>query len=171
MLLGKVSPAESRHHNQSPLMNPYRAADGRWFFFTGLEADRHIGAVARALGRPELLDDERFCSASAIRRHRTEFIALLDGIIAERPLAEWADRFDAEGVWWALAQTPAEVVEDPQLLANDGFVEVEDGAIRSVNGPVTFSGVTRRDDTGVPALGEDTDEVLAELATRRRPRP
>ena len=51
MLLGKVSPAESRHHNQSPLMNPYRAADGRWFFFTGLEADRHIGAVARALGR------------------------------------------------------------------------------------------------------------------------
>jgi crotonobetainyl-CoA:carnitine CoA-transferase CaiB-like acyl-CoA transferase len=127
--------------------------------------------VARALGRPELLDDERFCSASAIRRHRTEFIALLDGIIAERPLAEWADRFDAEGVWWALAQTPAEVVEDPQLLANDGFVEVEDGAIRSVNGPVTFSGVTRRDDTGVPALGEDTDEVLAELATRRRPRP
>ena len=78
MMLGKVSPAESRHHNQSPLMNPYRAADGEWFFLTGLEADRHIGAVSRALGRPDLLEDERFCSASAIRRNRTEFIALLD---------------------------------------------------------------------------------------------
>jgi crotonobetainyl-CoA:carnitine CoA-transferase CaiB-like acyl-CoA transferase len=171
MLLGKVSPAESRHHNQSPLMNPYRAADGRWFFFTGLEADRHIGAVARALGRLDLLEDDRFCSASAIRKHRTEFIALLDGIIAERPLAEWAERFDRERVWWALAQTPAEVVEDPQLLANDGFVEVEGGAVRSVNGPVTFSGMNRRGSVDVPELGEDSHEVLAELAARtRRPR-
>ena len=167
MLLGKVSPAESRHHNQSPLMNPYMAADGRWFFFTGLEADRHIGAVTRALGRPDLVDDERFRDASAIRRHRTEFIALLDGIIAERPLAEWAERFDAEGVWWAPAQTPAEVVVDPQLVINDGFVEVEGGAVRSVNGPVTFSGVTRRRDVGVPDLGADTESVLAELAARR----
>ena len=166
MLLGKVSPAESRHHNQSPLMNPYRAADGRWFFLTGLEADRHIGAVTRALGRPELLEDERFASASAIRRNRTEFIRLLDGIIAERPLAEWAERFDREGVWWAPAQTPAEVVEDPQLLANDGFVEVEGGAVRSVNGPVTFSGVAPRGAVGVPELGEDSDDVLAELDDR-----
>ena len=107
-------------------------------------------------------------SASAIRRNRTEFIALLDRIVAERPLAEWAERFDREGVWWALAQTPAEVVEDPQLLANDGFVEVEGGAVRSVNGPVTFSDATRRPDVGVPDLGQDTDEVLAELAARRR---
>ena len=123
MALGKVAGAEPRHRNQSPLMNPYRAADGRWFFFTGLEAERHIGAVCRALGRPDLLDDERFSDASAMRQHRTEVIALLDEVIAQRPLAEWAERFDAEGVWWAVAQTPAEVVVDPQLLANDGFVD------------------------------------------------
>ena len=76
-----------------------------------------------------------------------EIIALLDEIIAERPLAEWAERFDAEGVWWAPAQTPAEVVEDPQLLANDGLVEIDGGAAgsvqRSVNGPVSFSDVRR----------------------------
>jgi crotonobetainyl-CoA:carnitine CoA-transferase CaiB-like acyl-CoA transferase len=171
MLLGKVSPAESRHHNQSPLMNPYRAADGRWFFLTGLEANRHIGSVARALGRPELLEDERFSSASAIRRNRSEFIALLDEAFADRTLEEWAERFDREGVWWALAQTPAEVVEDPQLLANDGFVEVEGGAVRSVNGPVTFSGVARRESVSVPELGEDNDAVFAELAARRRLTP
>jgi len=168
MMLGKVSPAESRRHNQSPLMNPYRAADGKWFFLTGLEADRHIGAVATALGRPDLLEDERFANASAIRRNRTEFIALLDGIIAQRPLSEWAERFEQAGVWWAPAQTPAEVVEDPQLLANDGFVEVEGGAVRSVNGPVSFSGVARRASVGVPELGADSDEVLAELAERTR---
>ncbi len=166
MALGKVAAAEPRHRNQSPLMNPYRAADGRWFFFTGLEAERHIGPVCRALGRPDLLDDERFASASAMRKHRTEVIALLDQIIATRPLAEWAERFDGAGVWWAVAQSPAEVVVDPQLLANDGFVTVEGGALQSVNGPVSFSDVDPPRDVAVPLLGQHTAEVLKELADR-----
>ena len=128
MTLGKVARAEPRHRNQAPLMNPYRAADGRWFFFTGLEAARHIPAVCRALGHPELLDDPRFADASAIRRNRAEVIAVLDAIVAERPLSVWAERFDREGVWWAPAQTPAEVVADPQVLVNDGIVEIDGGA-------------------------------------------
>ncbi len=168
MSLGKVARAESRHRNQAPLMNPYRAADGRWFFFTGLEAGRHIGAVCRALGRPELLEDPRFADASAIRRHRVEVIAILDEIVAERPLAEWAERFDREGVWWAPAQTPAEVVEDPQLLVNDGIVEIDGGgtksAQRSVNGPVSFSDLADTRRAPVPTLGQHNDEVLGELA-------
>jgi crotonobetainyl-CoA:carnitine CoA-transferase CaiB-like acyl-CoA transferase len=171
MALGKVSGAEPRHRNQSPLMNPYRAADGRWFFLTGLEAGRHIGPVCRALGRADLLDDPRFATASALRRHRTEVIAILDGIIAERPLAEWAARFDAEGVWWALAQTPSEVVEDRQLADNDGFVTVGGGALRSVNGPVSFSDVVADPGRGVPRLGEHTAEVLKELADGAGPDP
>ena len=65
MTLGQVAGAEPRHRNQAPLMNPYRTADGRWFFFTGLEADRHLPAVCRALGRPDLLDDPRFADAVA----------------------------------------------------------------------------------------------------------
>ncbi len=163
MTLGKVAGAEPRDRNQAPLMNPYRAGDGRWFFLTGLEAERHVGNVCRALGRPDLLDDERFATASSIRRHRQEVIALIDEIVAERPLAEWAERFDAEGVWWAPAQSPAEVVEDPQLLVNGGLIDVE-GGLRSVNGPVNMGGVTKPDGVGVPGLGEHTDEVLIELA-------
>ncbi len=164
MELGKVAGAERRDRNQSPLMNPYRTADGKWFFFTGLEAARHIGAVCRALGRPELLDDERFSSASAIRKHRVEVIALLDEIIAERPLSQWRERFDREGVWWAPVHSPAEVVVDPQLLANDGIVEIEGGAMRSVNGPVSFSGVVANPASAIPKLGGDTAEVLEELS-------
>jgi crotonobetainyl-CoA:carnitine CoA-transferase CaiB-like acyl-CoA transferase len=168
MTLGKVSGAEPRHRNQAPLMNPYRAADGRWFFFTGLEAERHLPAVCRALGRPDLLADPRFADAAAIRRHRSEVIAILDEVIAERPLAAWAERFEGEGVWWAPAQAPADVVDDAQLVANDGFVEISAGATgraqRSVNGPVSFGGVARATTAPVPGLGEHTDEVLAELA-------
>jgi crotonobetainyl-CoA:carnitine CoA-transferase CaiB-like acyl-CoA transferase len=162
MTLGKVAGAEPRHRNQAPLMNPYRTGDGQWFFFTGLDAGRHIGPVCRALGRPDLLDDERFATANTIRRHRTEVIALLDEIVAQRPLAEWIERFEAEGVWWAPAQTPAEVVEDEQLRANQGFVDIP-GGMRSVRGPVSFSAEADAAVGPVPALGEHTDDVLAEL--------
>ena len=107
---------------------------------------------------------------AAIRKNRVEVIALLDEIIAERPLSQWSERFDREGVWWAPVQSPAEVVVDPQLLANNGVVEVEGGALRSVNGPVTFSDVVAEPARVVPKLGDHTAEVLEELSrgTARR---
>jgi crotonobetainyl-CoA:carnitine CoA-transferase CaiB-like acyl-CoA transferase len=169
--VGKVAKAEARQSNQTPLMNSYRTKDGRWFFFTGLEADRHIDIVYRALGRPDLLDDPRFADARALRKNRTEVIAILDDIVAERTLEEWAARFDAAGVWWAPAQGPADVLEDPQLAANDGFLELHneaDGTTRrSINGPVSFSDLPVARAAPAPFLGQHTDEVLAELATRR----
>jgi crotonobetainyl-CoA:carnitine CoA-transferase CaiB-like acyl-CoA transferase len=60
------------------------------------------------------------------------------------------------------------VVNDPQLIANDGFVDVDEGALRSVNGPVTFSGVRPRD-AWVPTLGQHTDEVIDELRQPKNP--
>jgi crotonobetainyl-CoA:carnitine CoA-transferase CaiB-like acyl-CoA transferase len=173
MTLGKVARAESRDRNQAPLMNPYQTSDGLWFFFTGLEAARHIGAVCRALGRPDLLDDPRFADAGTIRRNRIEVIALLDEIVAQDTLATWAERFDAAGVWWAPAQAPAQVVVDPQLVANDGIVEIDGGRAgavqRSVNGPVSFSDLPHQRRDPVPALGQHTEEILRELSERATP--
>jgi crotonobetainyl-CoA:carnitine CoA-transferase CaiB-like acyl-CoA transferase len=169
--VGKVARAEARQNNQTPLMNSYRAADGRWFFFTGLEADRHVGPICRALGREDLLSDPRFADAGTIRKNRTEVIAILDEVIAAQPLDVWAERFDAEGVWWAPAQGPAEVLADPQLAANDGFLELEnesDGPSgKSVNGPVSFSDLPVRPAARAPRLGEHSEAVLAELSERR----
>jgi crotonobetainyl-CoA:carnitine CoA-transferase CaiB-like acyl-CoA transferase len=169
--VGKVARAEARENNQTPLMNSYRAADGRWFFFTGLEADRHVGPICRALGREDLLSDPRFANAGAIRKNRTEVIAILDEVIAAQPLSVWAERFDREGVWWAPAQGPAEVLEDPQLAANNGFLELPgeaDGQSgKSVNGPVSFSDLAVRPAAPAPGLGAHSAAVLAELAERR----
>ncbi len=173
LALGKVAGSEPRDQNQAPLMNSYKTADGKWFFFTGLETARHLPSVCRALAREDLLDDPRFADARSVRKHRKEVIALLDGIIARRTFAEWVEAFDREGVFWAPAQSAAEVVLDPQLLANDGFVLLEDGPPgvehRSINGPVSFSGVGSSPIGPVPDLGEHTEEILGELAEGSRP--
>jgi crotonobetainyl-CoA:carnitine CoA-transferase CaiB-like acyl-CoA transferase len=165
--LGKVAKAEARDANQTPLMNSYRASDGRWFFFTGLEANRHIDKVYRALGREDLHDDPRFTDAGTLRKHRTEVIAVLDEIIAAHPLGYWAERFDREGVWWAPAQGPADVLADPQLAATDGLLSPRDGSNasgeRQINGPVSFSDVPMLPAAPAPRLGEHTDEVLNDL--------
>jgi crotonobetainyl-CoA:carnitine CoA-transferase CaiB-like acyl-CoA transferase len=170
--VGKVARAEARESNQTPLMNSYQTSDGRWFFFTGLEADRHIDPVLQALGREDLRADPRFENATALRKNRTEVIAILDEIIGQQPLAFWAEQFDRVGVWWAPAQGPADVLEDPQLAANDGFLELHDEQggppRRSVNGPVSFSDLPVQPAAPAPLLGEHTDEVLAELAERRQ---
>ncbi len=172
---GKLAPPERRGATINPMMNPYRPADGRWFWLLGLEADRHWPSTARACGHPEWSDDPRFASAADRRRQATELIAQLDRAFAEQPLEHWAARFDAEGVWWAPVQTTAEVVADPQaeaagaFVAVEGLLDVEGRAARSVATPVDF-GATPRDGRPhgpVPRPGEHTDEVLAEVRAER----
>jgi crotonobetainyl-CoA:carnitine CoA-transferase CaiB-like acyl-CoA transferase len=169
--LGKVAPAESRAVNQTPFMNSYRTRDGRWFFFTALEADRHIADIYRALGREDLHDDPRFADARALRKNRAEVIAILDEIIGREPLAVWAERFERAGVWWAPAQGPADVLADPQLVASDGLLELRgeaDGTSQwSINGPISFSDHRVLPSAPAPLLGQHTDDVLADLAARR----
>jgi crotonobetainyl-CoA:carnitine CoA-transferase CaiB-like acyl-CoA transferase len=164
---GKLAPTGTRMQAINPAMNSYRAGDGRWFFLLGLEAERHWPGLVRAIERDDLVDDPRCADARARRRHGEELITLLDGVFALRGLDEWAKRFDAEDVWWAPVQTPAEVVEDPQAHAVEAFVDVptRDGepARRQVATPIRFGGHAVGPSGPVPDLGEHSAVVLREL--------
>jgi crotonobetainyl-CoA:carnitine CoA-transferase CaiB-like acyl-CoA transferase len=164
---GKMAPQTGRTGNTNPLINSYRAGDGLWFWLLGLEAERHWPRLLAAIGRPELATDERFADARARRKNCEELIVLLDEVFATRSRQEWFDAFDAEDVWWAPVQTPAEVVADPQAIAAGAFVDVPEGAgapaHRAVATPLSFGreGATRIGP--VPGLGEHTEEILKEL--------
>jgi crotonobetainyl-CoA:carnitine CoA-transferase CaiB-like acyl-CoA transferase len=164
---GRRGRTRPRTEHESPLYNCYRAADDRWFWLVGLEGGRHWPGVVKALGREDLSDDERFATGKARRGHVRELIAVFDEEFAKRPLAEWAARFDAEGVWWAPVQTLAEVSADPQAEAVGAFVEQpgmgDAPPLRTVATPVRFWGVDEKPRAGAPTLGEHTDDVLREL--------
>jgi crotonobetainyl-CoA:carnitine CoA-transferase CaiB-like acyl-CoA transferase len=159
--LGKVARGEARDVTQTPLMNCYRTADDRWLFLTCLEADRHLTNVFRALGREDLLEDERFATGRGLRHNSREVIEVLDAEFAARPLEEWARRLDAAGVWWAPVSSPADVLADEQVVANGGLVDVPSGdgsrVDRSVNGPISFRGRPVHRTGPVPRLGEHGD--------------
>ncbi len=97
MTLGKVAGAEPRHRNQAPLMNPYRTGRRAVVLLHRARGRRATSPAVLPSPRParpargRALRQRRRPSAS----NRTEVIALLDEIIAERPLAEWAERSTA----------------------------------------------------------------------------
>jgi crotonobetainyl-CoA:carnitine CoA-transferase CaiB-like acyl-CoA transferase len=165
---GRRERTRPRTQSRAPLINSYRAGDDRGFWLICLEADRHWPKVVEAIEQPRLLDDERFVDASARLEHSAELVTVLDEAFARHPLEEWARRFDALDVWWAPVRSIVEVIDDPQ--AAPGFVEMSprpgEEPFRAVATPVDFAGFPLRPGP-VPALGEHTSEVLAELGDRR----
>lgn len=100
----------------NPAINNYSAGDGKQFWIVGLEGERHWPPLARVVGHPEWIDDERFATALDRADHARELIAMLDAAFARRPLDEWAEIFAAEpDMFWAPVSDPYDVVYDPAL--------------------------------------------------------
>jgi crotonobetainyl-CoA:carnitine CoA-transferase CaiB-like acyl-CoA transferase len=149
----------------NPLINSYRDKDEKWFWLLGLQGDRHWPDVVRAIDRPDLLEDESFATIVLRMQNAAGLVKLLDEAFAQRPLAEWAEVFDREDVWWAPVQATHDLLTDPQADAAGVFVEVptSEGSARMVATPVDFS-ETRWSPAGTsPELGQHTEEVLLEL--------
>jgi crotonobetainyl-CoA:carnitine CoA-transferase CaiB-like acyl-CoA transferase len=147
----------------NPIVNYYKTADGRFVQLMMLQGDRFWPEVCALIERPDLVSDARFATGKDRFVNRAECIALLRAAFAARPLAEWRERMAALEGAWAVVQTPAEVLRDPQVLAN-GYIRAvtaKDGetAYDLVANPVQFD-ETPPELTRAPDAGEHTDEIL-----------
>ena len=112
------------------------------------------------------LSSEHLSSDGARAQNAAELIALLDAIFATRTRDAWGEVFAKEkDFWWAPVQSVDEVLADPQVAACGGLVPVPDGASTTPfpATPVDFSGTPWAPRAMAPALGQHTDEILAEL--------
>ncbi len=126
----------------NPAINNYTAGDGRRFWIVGLEGERHWPPLARAVGRPEWLTDERFATPAGRFQHATELIGLLDEIFATKTLDEWAEVFAVEpDFFWSPVQTIDDLLADEQFHAGGGTVDVPDadGTTTMLATPVDFA--------------------------------
>jgi len=155
-----------RTHMFNPAMNNYVAGDGRRFWIVGQQAERHWPPLARAVGHPEWLTDERFATVAARRENVRELIALLDEIFATKSLEKWAEVFATEpDFFWSPVNTLDDLLADPQFHAAGGVVDVPDGAggTAMVASPADFSGTPWAPRWVAPGLGEHTRDILREL--------
>jgi crotonobetainyl-CoA:carnitine CoA-transferase CaiB-like acyl-CoA transferase len=150
-------------------VNNYSAGDGRRFWIVGLEADRHWPPLARVVGHPEWIDDERYATIPARRENAVDLIVELDAVFATKTLDEWREVFATEpDFFWAPVNSLEDLVADPQFAASGGMVDVPDGVATTtmVNTPADFRGTPSSPTFTAPELGAHTDEVLGRLPSR-----
>jgi crotonobetainyl-CoA:carnitine CoA-transferase CaiB-like acyl-CoA transferase len=160
-------PRGDRSKMFNPLVNTYRTGDGRYLSLMMLQADKFWPELVRTLGHPELADDPRFAEGAARFENREACIALLDSIFETKTLAEWSEKLAAMrgGGVWAPVQQQGELLNDPQVAANDFVREVKHrggSTYRIVASPIRFNDESP-DLVAAPDHGEHTDEVLQEL--------
>ena len=165
---GQPRPPYPREKCPTPMYNSYQASDGHWFYLVGVEAGRQLPKVLAAIGRADLASDERFASARALTRNRTEVIEILDATFGAEPMEHWATAFDAHDVFYAPIQTPLEVVNDQQARATGAWIQV-DGAgiegrpVETVEAPIRWDGRSRVSAPAAPRAGEHNREILSWL--------
>ena len=152
-----------------PYYRAYRAADG-FFVLTCLnEAQRRTVLRVLELEDPFVADPQAPPASAAEHSARTRLVHRFETLLAEAPAGHWIARLRAAGVPAAAVRSLDRLYDDPQVRAN-GLVQEVDApagpAVRLLGGVFKVDGEPAGARRGVPALGEHTAEVLAELAVR-----
>ena len=150
---------------------PVRSKDGRWLQLANL-MERLFIAEIHAIGLGDMLNEARFANAphlddDAREEMRERILARME----ERTLDEWMDLFvNAAGdVAAEPFMTSTEALDHPQM-ADIGLVQpVEDptfGRMRQLGPLFHLDAAPPAIQGPAPALGQHTDEILAELERR-----
>lgn len=149
----------------NPVASIYKTRDGRFIAFVLLQADRFWADFCTRLGRPDLIDDEKYSSAALRFANRRDCVAQLRATFATKDLPEWEKAFAGFDGVWDVMRTAHELHHDPQALVN-GYLprttDVNNNEFALAASPVQFDEIPLNL-TCAPAHGEHTDALLAEL--------
>ncbi|MGF1597508.1 MAG: CaiB/BaiF CoA transferase family protein [Acidimicrobiales bacterium] len=141
----------------------FNTADG--LLAVAANTDRQFRALCAALGRAELADDERFAAAADRQANASAFRTVVSDVLATSPADRWEAVLDTAGVPAARVRSLDVLLEEGQPAARGVLAPVEvDGrtlALPTVGFKVGGEAPGPR--RPPPALGADTDRVLADL--------
>jgi len=143
---------------------PYPARDGLVNLAVQNEA-QWANFCTEVLEQPDLATDPRFKTNAQRVANRGELEALLEQCFAALNVAALEGRLERADVPFGRLNELDDVAQHPQLLARGKFVEVlgpEGQPLRVLAQPFGLEGLPERAGA-VPALGQHTREILAEL--------
>jgi crotonobetainyl-CoA:carnitine CoA-transferase CaiB-like acyl-CoA transferase len=114
----------------------------------------------------DLLDDEALRHNAGRRAHRPRIVDRLNAMFATAPAEVWVSRLRGVGVPCSLIHSFSEVIADKHVQARGGIVDLPldgDTQMGVVGSPWRIGGAAKAVYTAPPALGADTEGVLAEL--------
>ena len=153
--------------------NNYESSDGRWVTIACTN-DRMFDRLAEAMGRVDLLADERYSTNAARIEHRPAVNAAVATWVAGHLATDVVAVCEGAGVPAGVVHTAQEYLEHPQVAARSSVLHIADerfGSLRTLAVPGT---VPRLADTPgrVDRLGAELGEAdVAEIIARwREPR-
>ena len=126
-----------------------------------------VERLFKAIGRPELIEDERFATNDARLANNEALDEIIGAYIKDRTLDEVLTFFDAAGVTAGPVHDAASIMEDAHVRERGVIIEVEDADLGSLpmHGVVPrFSRTPGALQRPAPKLDEHRDEILKELA-------
>src|SRR3954468_7416322 len=81
-----------RRNPANAALNVYRAADGAWFLLV-VTPDK-LAALAKAIGRAELLTDPRFSDPANLVKNTPQLTEILNQVFGSQPMAHWYEVFN-----------------------------------------------------------------------------
>lgn len=154
----------SRSANSAP-RNVYLCKDGR---YVGLVASiqKMAERLLRAIGRPELVDDPRFCTNTARVKHAAELDQILGAFIATRTQQENVEFFGKAEVTVGPIYDISQIVEDPHVVERElvaDYPDAEMGEYPMYHVVPRLAGTPGSIRTPAPRLGEHNRELLSKL--------
>ncbi len=143
---------------------PFPAGDGK-IVMLGLQNEREWGLFcSKVLQQPALATDVRFASNSARTNARVELRAIIVDVFAALNAEQVIARLEDAQIANAHMNTMHDLWEHPQLAARQRWVDIDTpaGAMPALLPPGVPDTYTPRMDA-VPALGQHTDAILAEI--------
>jgi itaconate CoA-transferase len=153
----------TRHATIAPY-GPFKTGNGRVVFF-GIQNEREWAALcAQVLDDAVLASDPRFCTNPQRMLNRDVLEALIEQHFLSMTGEQVIERLDAASIANADMNTVETFLRHPQLHARDRVQTVgsPDGPLMSFLPAITIPGVTPVMGD-IPAVGEHTDAILAEL--------
>jgi formyl-CoA transferase len=162
--------APPRQGNTHPSLAPYqdfRTKDGAMMLAIGNNGQ--FARFCEAADRPALASDERYATNALRVQHREALIGQLDAVTRTRTTSEWIELLEDKAVPCGPINDIAQAFEDKQVKARGLAItlprQAGDGIahITGVASPLRLSTTPPVQRNAAPALGQHTDEVLAEL--------
>ena len=154
--LGVVRERSGNANQYSAPAAVYSSRDGRYVSLSG-STNALFAANARAIDRPDLLEDPRFSTNSSRVQHTVELNGLFARWMREHTLEEILEAFVRQGGTIAPVYSIDQVFSDPQMIAREAIVSVPDadfGAVRMQNVVPRFVGNPGRVTSTAGELGE-----------------
>jgi len=164
---GRTPGRAGLRHNMIVPYGAYACQDGQVMFAVQNERE-WTSFCAGVVALPALASDARYRSNQLRLANRASLEVEIERVLSGQSRAQVIERLERAGIASASVNTVPEVVDHPQLKARERWTEVQTpaGTIPALLPPHNLLGAPPRMGR-VPALGEHTAEVLAELGLSR----